>query len=145
MSDLGTIKVKLLREGARLPERATAGSSGFDVYACLQGDIEVGQAPVIIPTGIAMEVPHDVDAQLRPRSGLAKQGVLATFGTLDSDYRGELLITLYAIGPGIRHTVRHGARIAQLVLVRLFAAELVVALELSETGRGAGGHGSTGR
>ena len=140
------IRVKLLRPGAKLPYRATALASGYDVYACLQdGPVTVGQVPVIVPTGLAMEVPPGLDAQFRPRSGLARQGVMATFGTLDADYRGEIMITLYTTAPGIEHVVHHGDRIAQLVVVRLAPVEFEVAEDLSHTARGAGGHGSTGR
>ena len=92
-----------------------------------------------------MEVPWGLDAQFRPRSGLARQGVLATFGTLDADYRGEVLITLYTVAPDITHTVNHGDRIAQLVVGQLSDAGFEEAVTLSETARGAGGHGSTGR
>lgn len=141
-----TIRVKLLRPGAKLPYRATALASGYDVYACLEnGPVTVGQAPVIVPTGLAMEVPPGLDAQFRPRSGLARQGVLATFGTLDADYRGEIMITLYTTAPGIEHVVHDGDRIAQLVVVRLAPVEFDLVDDLSETARGAGGHGSTGR
>ncbi|HNM77684.1 MAG TPA: dUTP diphosphatase [Tepidiformaceae bacterium] len=141
-----TIRVQLLREGARVPARATELASGFDIYACLEdGPITVGQRPVVIPTGIAMEVPWGLDAQFRPRSGLARQGVLATFGTLDADYRGEVMITLYTVAPDITHTVNHGDRIAQLVVGQLADVGFERAVTLSETARGAGGHGSTGR
>lgn len=140
------IRVQLLRPNARLPYRATELASGFDIYACLEdGPLTVGQRPVVIPTGIAMEVPYGLDAQFRPRSGLARQGILATFGTLDADYRGEIMITLYAVAPDITHTVNDGDRIAQLVVARLADVEFETALVLSETRRGAGGHGSTGR
>lgn len=141
-----TIRVQLLRPSAKLPFRATALSSGYDIHACLEdGPVTVGQHPVAIPTGLAMEVPPGLDAQFRPRSGLARQGILSTFGTLDADYRGEVMITLYAVAPGISHTVEHGDRIAQLVVARLVEVEFERALVLSETSRGAGGHGSTGR
>lgn len=141
-----TIRVQVLREGARVPVRATELASGFDIYACLEdGPVTVGQRPVVIPTGIAMEVPWGLDAQFRPRSGLARQGVLATFGTLDADYRGEVLITLYTVAPDIIHTVNHGDRIAQLVVGQLADVGFEQAVTLSETARGAGGHGSTGR
>lgn len=140
------VRVKLLRRGAQLPRRASEGASGYDICAALDGGtVAVGQQPTLVPTGIALEVPPGFDAQLRPRSGLARQGILATFGTLDSDYRGELMITLYAMGPGISHTVRDGDRIAQLVLARLAFPAFVEANELSVTARGSGGHGSTGR
>jgi dUTP pyrophosphatase len=141
-----TIRIKLLRNGARIPQRATEGATGYDVYAALEGDsVEIGQHPTVVPTGIAMEVPPGLDAQLRPRSGLARQGILATFGTLDPDYRGELMITLYSIAPDIRHTVCDGDRIAQLVLAHVVHPILVAAHELSDTARGERGHGSTGR
>ncbi len=141
-----TIRVQILRAGARMPFRATELASGFDIHACLDdGPVTVRQHPVMIPTGLAMEVPPGLDAQFRPRSGLARQGILATFGTLDSDYRGEIMITLYALAPDITHTVQHGDRIAQLVVTRLADVEFEQALVLSETRRGAGGHGSTGR
>lgn len=141
-----TIRVQLLRPGARLPFRATALASGFDIYACLEnGPVEVGQRPVLVPTGLAIEVPPGLDAQFRPRSGLARQGILATFGTLDADYRGEVMITLYSTAPDITHVVHDGDRIAQLVITRLADVEFEQALVLSETVRGAGGHGSTGR
>jgi len=105
----------------------------------------VGQRPVLVPTGLAIEVPPGLDAQFRPRSGLARQGILATFGTLDADYRGEVMITLYSTAPDITHVVHDGDRIAQLVITRLADVEFEQALVLSETVRGAGGHGSTGR
>jgi dUTP pyrophosphatase len=76
---------------------------------------------------------------------LARQGILATFGTLDADYRGEIMITLYSVSPEITHQVEHGDRIAQLVVARLVDVEFEPALVLSETVRGVGGHGSTGR
>lgn len=140
------VRVKLLREGARLPVRATKQSSGFDLHACLGGGVvQVGQVPVVIPTGLAFEVPPGLDAQVRPRSGLAREGVLGTFGTLDADYRGELLVTLYTTSPFVRHEVRHGDRVAQLVITVLADVHLELGTELSETGRGMGGHGSTGR
>ncbi|MEO8539223.1 MAG: dUTP diphosphatase [bacterium] len=141
-----TIRVQLLRPTAKLPFRATEAASGFDIYACLEdGPVVVGQHPVVISTGLAFEVPVGLDAQFRPRSGLARQGILSTFGTLDADYRGEVLITLYSVAPDISHTVQDGDRIAQLVVTRLADVAFEPALVLSETARGAGGHGSTGR
>ena len=138
--------MRLLREGARLPRRASAGASGYDLHACLpDGPVTVGNAPVLVPTGLALAVPPGLDAQVRPRSGLAARGVLATLGTLDADYRGELFVTLHAVAPGIRHTVGHGDRIAQLVVARLAPVDFVPRETLPPTARGAGGHGSTGR
>ncbi len=96
-----TVRVNLVRPGARIPARATEFASGFDIHACIDRPVVVGQHPVMIPTGIVLEVPWGLDAQFRPRSGLARQGVLATFGTLDADYRGEIMITLYTMAPDI--------------------------------------------
>lgn len=141
-----TVRVKLLRPGARLPHRATEASTGYDIHAALDGSsVTIGQRPTLVPTGIALEVPPGFDAQLRPRSGLARKGILATFGTLDADYRGELMITLYSVAPDITHVVHDGDRIAQLVIGRLAWPVFLEAEELSVTARGEGGHGSTGR
>jgi dUTP pyrophosphatase len=141
-----TVRVQRLRPGARLPLQATEAASGFDVYACLEGrSVRLSQMPALIPTGLAFEVPVGLDAQLRPRSGLARQGVLSTFGTLDADYRGELMIALYTTSPAVEYTVRDGDRIAQLVIGRLAEVEFEEAESLGETARGERGHGSTGR
>jgi dUTP pyrophosphatase len=141
-----TVRVKVLRAGAKVPERATDGASGFDISACLDGrSVQVGQLPTLIPTGLAFEVPPGLDAQLRPRSGLARQGVLSTFGTLDADYRGELMIALYTTSPSVEYTVHDGDRVAQMVITQLADVAFREAEELGETARGGGGHGSTGR
>ena len=139
------IAVKLLRPGARMPERATDGATGFDLYACVEGELEVGQEPVRVPTGIAIETPDGLDVQIRPRSGLSAQGVMATLGTIDADYRGELLVTMYVLPYRGPHVVRNGDRIGQLVVSRVADVTLLAAEELSATARDTGGHGSTGR
>ncbi|HEX6030947.1 MAG TPA: dUTP diphosphatase [Tepidiformaceae bacterium] len=144
MSDV-TIRVKLLHPNAKLPLRATEHASGADLYACLDEPVVLTQRPKLVGTGLAMEVPPGFDAQIRPRSGLARQGVLSTFGTLDADYRGELMVAMYTTAPDVTYVVHDGDRIAQLVISRLVAADFEGAAELSATGRGAGGHGSTGR
>jgi len=141
-----TVHVRLLRPGAKMPFRASAAASGYDLYACIEGPpIVVGQHPVLIPTGVAMAVPEGLDAQVRPRSGLARQGILCTYGTLDADYRGELMVTLYALAPEIEHAIHDGDRIAQLVIARLADVAFEEAEVLDVTARGEGGHGSTGR
>jgi dUTP pyrophosphatase len=141
-----TVQVRLLRPGAKMPFRASAAASGYDLYACIEGPpVVVGQQPVLVPTGVAMAVPEGLDAQIRPRSGLARKGILCTFGTLDADYRGELMVTLYAMAPDIDHAVHNGDRIAQLVITRLADVVFEEADMLSLTARGDGGHGSTGR
>lgn len=138
------VAVRLLRYGARLPYRASEMATGWDLFACIDEDIRLSQQPALIGTGIALAVPPGWDAQIRPRSGLARHGVMATFGTLDADYRGELMVTLYASAPTVEHTVRNGDRIAQLVFARVAQPSFEVVDELDETARGAGGHGSTG-
>jgi dUTP pyrophosphatase len=141
-----TLRVQLLRPGARLPQRATPGASGLDLFACIEvpDGVRLGRDPVRVPTGIAIEVPPGYDAQVRPRSGLSAQGVGVTFGTIDTDYRGEVLVTMYVFGSQESYTVRHGDRIAQLVIARLADLPVVEAQTLSPTERGQGGHGSTG-
>ncbi|MBI4235811.1 MAG: dUTP diphosphatase [Chloroflexi bacterium] len=139
------LRVRLLRPGARLPQRATAGATGLDLCACPTGEsVEVGPDPVLVPTGIAIEVPGGYDAQVRPRSGLARRGVMVVLGTIDADYRGEVLVTMFTVGGRALHRVRRGDRIAQLVVAPLAPVALVAVEELSPTERGAGGHGSTG-
>ena len=143
-----TLKVKRLRPGARLPQRATPGAAGLDLYACLDsasGAMDVGHDPVKVPTGIAIEIPPGYEGQIRPRSGLSAQGVGVTFGTIDSDYRGEVLVTMYMFASRSSHTIRHGDRIAQLVIAPVAQLEVEEAQDLSPTERGPGGHGSTGR
>lgn len=140
-----TVRVKLLREGARVPERATPGATGYDLYACLDAPLEVGVEPVKVPAGVAIEAPVGVDVQIRPRSGLSAKGVMAMLGTIDADYRGELLVTMYVLPHRGPHTVENGDRIAQLVIGRVAEVSLEAAEELGETAREAGGHGSTGR
>ncbi len=140
-----TIRVKALRPGAHIPEKATEGATGFDLYACVEGELEVGQAPVRVPTGIAIETPAGLDMQIRPRSGLSAQGVMATLGTIDADYRGELLVTMFVLPYREPHVVHNGDRIAQLVVSRAAEVRLEAAEELRATARDTGGHGSTGR
>jgi dUTP pyrophosphatase len=141
------IKVKLLREGSRMPERATAGSSGIDLYACVgeTGYLELNQDVTLVPTGLVIEAPQGYDLQIRPRSGLARRGVDVILGTLDSDYRGEVFVSMRTFGSLQSYRIQDGDRIAQVVVSRVESPVLVQVEELSESSRGAGGHGSTGR
>jgi dUTP pyrophosphatase len=142
---LPALKVKLLRPGAQLPSRATAGASGLDVYACLDADVELGPDVTLVPTGIAVEVPYGYEVQVRPRSGLARRGVTAVFGTVDSDYRGEVFVNLHTIGTLKSYRIQHGDRIAQLVVSRVEMLPAVEVDEVADSERGEGGFGSTGR
>jgi dUTP pyrophosphatase len=140
------LKVKKIHPDARLPQRATPGSTGLDLFACISGDgtVVLGTRPSLIGTGIAIEVPRGYDVQIRPRSGLSSKGVGVTFGTVDSDYRGEIKVTMYLLSPDSTFEVKHGERIAQMVIGSIVDLPPVEVEELTSTERGAGGHGSTG-
>jgi dUTP pyrophosphatase len=146
MAEPVVLNVQRLHPRATLPSRATEGSSGFDLYACLpDGDVVLGPDPVRVPTGVAIEFPAGYDVQVRPRSGLSLKGIGCAFGTIDSDYRGEVLVTLWVFGSRKEYTLHHGDRIAQLVIARLAEVSLIEVAELAPSERGGGGHGSTGR
>ncbi|MGE3960700.1 MAG: dUTP diphosphatase [Dehalococcoidia bacterium] len=138
------IQFRRLAPRARIPARQTALASGFDLHACLDQPVEVGTMPVRIPCGVAIAAPADADVQIRPRSGLSAKGVMATLGTIDADYRGELMVTLYCLPGAAPFTVNDGDRVAQLVVSRLAPVEWSEVADLGSTERGAGGHGSTG-
>ena len=139
------LKVKLLREGAQMPKRATPGSSGLDLHACLDAPVDLTQDVTLVPTGIATEVPPGYDLQIRPRSGLGRRGVDIIFGTVDSDYRGEIFVNMRAFGSTKTFRIEHGDRIAQLVIARVEDMPVVQVDEITESERGVGGYGSTGR
>jgi len=139
------VLVKKLRPGARLPTRGSATATGFDLHACLDEPLLLGRAPQAVPTGIAIEAPPGYDVQVRPRSGLSMAGVGVAFGTIDADYRGELLVTMWVFGDRAAYEVEPGERIAQLVIGRVAEVQLVEASELGATARGDSRHGSTGR
>ncbi len=116
----------------------------FELHACLDAPIEIGTLPVRVPCGIAFAAPEGADVQVRPRSGLSARGVLAILGTVDADYRGELMVTLYRLPGAEPLTVRDGDRIAQLVVSRAATLDWREVEQLDDTARGSGGHGSTG-
>lgn len=143
------IEVKTLPhfDGLPLPQHQTEGASGIDLLAACQEPITIQPGDrVLVPTGIVISLPQGLEAQIRPRSGLAiKHGItlLNTPGTIDSDYRGEVQIIL------INHakeafTVTRGMRIAQMVLAEVVKAKLEAVDNLDGTRRGAGGFGHTG-
>jgi dUTP pyrophosphatase len=130
-----------------LPHYATAGAAGLDLLAAIDSEIDLlpGQRAAI-PCGIALELPQGVEAQVRPRSGLALNHgvtVLNAPGTIDSDYRGEIKAILINHGDAPFRILR-GTKIAQMVIARHEQAEIVESESLSESARGAGGFGSTG-
>ena len=129
------------------PRYMTDGSSGMDIYAAL--DHLVTMVPgdvVLIPTGFAIAIPPGFEAQIRPRSGLVvKHGISVanTPGTIDADYRGEVMVALVNLGK-MPYIVRRGDRIAQMVIQRVYRMELEEVDYLEETVRGIGGFGHTG-
>lgn len=130
-----------------LPKYKTEGSAGMDLMACIDENIILKPLErKLIKTGIAIALPNNYEAQVRPRSGLAlKNGisVLNTPGTIDADYRGEIGVILINLS-NEDFVVERGMRIAQLVISPIVQAELVEVEELDETLRGQGGFGSTG-
>lgn len=142
------IRVKKLRDSAVLPTYGSAEAAGADLYACIEKP--VGIAPgqtAFIPTGLAMELPKNCAGLICARSGLAcKKGLAPAnkVGVIDSDYRGEFIVALHNHGD-IEQTVVPGDRIAQLLIVPVFTPAYQECAELDDTGRGAGGFGSTGK
>ncbi len=135
-----------------LPVYETAGAAGMDLRASLHpgeranGIKLASLSRVLVPTGLSMAIPPGFEGQVRPRSGLAaRHGItqLNTPGTVDSDYRGEVMVLLINLGAET-FIVRHGERIAQMVIASMVQANLVQADALPPTARGAGGFGSTG-
>lgn len=147
MSDQPTILFQQLAhaEGLPLPQYATPGAAGLDIASAVGMAIPPGEW-AIIPTGVQIELPHGCEAQVRPRSGLAARNgvtVLNSPGTIDSDYRGEIMVILINHGKGW-FQVSKGDRIAQLVIAPVSRVQVQVSEHLSTTERGSGGFGSTG-
>jgi len=147
-ASMENIQVLKLHPLARIPERATAQSTGFDLYACIESPIELKSSPQLISVGIALSVPFGIDAQIRPRSGLTLKGIISGYGTIDADYRGELFVTMYLLNDDSSYVVNSGDRIAQLVFNSVPVVDVEVVNspdDLDSTDRSSGGHGSTGR
>ena len=142
------IKVRKLREGAQLPTYGTAFSAGADLYACLDEPVVVEPGKTAwIPVGFAMEVPKGCAGLVYARSGLAcKKGLAPAnkVGVIDSDYRGPVTVVLYNHG-NEPQTIAHGERIAQMVITPVLTPAYEAVDDLSDTGRGQGGFGSTGK
>lgn len=130
-----------------LPNYATIGSSGIDIYANVNDTITLNCLErALIPTGLFLEIPIGYEAQIRPRSGLAiKQGItcLNTPGTIDSDYRGEIKVILINLS-NEAVSINNGDRIAQMVFQKIETVAFNEVIEINETKRGLGGFGSTG-
>ncbi|MDN4616499.1 dUTP diphosphatase [Paenibacillus sp. PsM32] len=134
-------------EGLELPRKMSELASGFDLYAAVTEPmvLEPGKR-ALVPTGLALAMPAGLEAQIRPRSGLAyKHGItcLNTPGTIDADYRGEIKVLLINLGEE-PFAIARGERIAQMVFQIVPEVDLIEVQQLSETVRGAGGFGHTG-
>ena len=142
------IPVKKLKNNAIIPTYGSPEAAGADLYACLDAPVQIHPGKtVFVPTGIAMEIPRGYAGLAYARSGLACKQDLAPankVGVIDSDYRGEFMIALHNHGSEAR-TVSHGDRIAQLVITPVYTPGFREVEELSDTLRGAGGFGSTGK
>ena len=142
------VLVKRLNSKVKLPEYKTSGSSGMDLMASIDSPIKIAPNTLeLIPTGLSIAIPEDLEIQIRPRSGLAAKsniGVLNTPGTIDSDYRGELKIILFNHG-NKDFIVNNNDRVAQMVLMPILKMELKEVDQLPESIRGSDGFGSTGK
>ena len=141
------ILIKRLSKNVPLPKYETDGSSGMDLSANIEKNVDIKPGKsAIIPTGLAVSIPKNFEIQIRPRSGLAAKNqlsILNTPGTIDSDYRGELKVILINLGDKT-FKVENGSRVAQMVLCPIIKASLKEVETLEETKRGIGGFGSTG-
>lgn len=130
-----------------LPEYATDGSSGLDLRAAVENELIIANGKVgVIPTNLRVEIPAGYEIQVRPRSGLAVKngiGVLNSPGTIDSDYRGEIKVILFNFG-NENFIIKRGDRIAQMVVSKVYRANLILTDDLNSSDRGEGGFGHTG-
>ena len=142
------VLVKKLNTKVQLPSYKTKGSSGMDLNAFIANPIKIlPNTSALIPSGLSVAIPEDLEIQIRPRSGLAAKSnisVLNTPGTIDSDYRGELKVILFNHG-NKDFTVQNNDRIAQMILTPILKIDFEEVDELPNTIRGAGGFGSTGK
>lgn len=149
MSSALNVNIKLMREGAKLPSYATDGAAACDLIACIDEPIVIERfSHVSIPTGIAISPGRsDVVALVFSRSGMGcKHGISLSnsVGVIDSDYRGEIKVSLFNGGPD-SYTVNPGDRVAQLMFVPVYSAKFAEVASLDDTDRGDGGFGSTGK
>lgn len=141
-----TLKIKLVHKDAKMPYRANEGDAGLDIFSIEEMIIPTGES-AMIRTGIQMELPKGTEAQIRPRSGLAAKHavtVLNSPGTIDEGYRGELKVILINHGKE-SFTVEKEMRIAQMVIAPVFKVNVEQTGNLSDSERGEGGFGSSGK
>lgn len=143
------LKIKKVRENAKVPFRATSGSAGLDLCAAIEEPVTLkGGATAVIPTGIAIALPsNEYGAFIFPRSGLAVKhgiGLLNSVGVVDSDYRGEIMVgVINQISE--EYVIQPGERVAQMVIMPVSMMPVEEVSELDDTERGVGGFGSTGK
>lgn len=150
---MGKVTIGIMRlphgQGLELPAYQSAGAAGMDLVAAVPEDAPMklpSGARKLVPTGLVLQIPEGYEVQVRPRSGLAiRHGItlLNSPGTIDSDYRGEVMVMLINLGAE-PVTIERGERIAQIIVTPVVQATLVEVKTVSETERGAGGFGSTG-
>jgi dUTP pyrophosphatase len=151
MMEVPTIRITRLRQDSDadipLPQYMTPQAAGLDVCAAVQNDLVLEPGAItLIPTGFSIAIPEGFEAQIRPRSGLAVKhgiGLINSPGTIDADYRGEVMIAVINLGRK-SYTFHRGDRIAQMVINRVFKATFKVVEKLDETDRNTGGFGHTG-
>lgn len=145
---MSTIRVKKLKENAILPTYGSSGAAGADLYACLEEAVTILPGETAwIPTGIALEVPAGCAGLVYARSSLGVKRGLAPankVGVIDSDYRGEIRVVLLNHGKEPQ-TILSGERVAQFIITPVLTPAYEEVLELSDTSRGTGGFGSTGK
>lgn len=142
------LKIKRLSHNKILPEYKTEGAAGMDLCAAIDEPVELKPLErKLIPTGLKIELEHGYEAQIRPRSGLSiKHGItlINCVGTIDEDYRGEVCVGIVNVSNDT-YTIQPDERIAQMIIAKVEQAKLEVVTELSDTERGEGGFGSTGK
>ncbi len=142
------LKIERLNNNKVLPEYKTQGAAGMDLCAAISEPIILKPLErKLIPTGLKIELEHGYEAQIRPRSGLSiKHGItlINCVGTIDEDYRGEVCVPVVNIS-NEEYTIEPDERIAQMIIAKVEQAQIEVVTELTQTQRGEGGFGSTGK
>lgn len=142
------LKIERLPHNKVLPEYKTEGAAGMDLCAAISEPVTLKPLErTLIPTGLKIELEHGYEAQIRPRSGMSiKHGItlINCVGTIDEDYRGEVCVAVVNVS-NEEYTIQPQERIAQMVIAKYEQAKIEVVTELSDTVRGAGGFGSTGK
>lgn len=141
------ILIQKIHPDVNLPELKTEGSAGYDLFSyCPSGLVLMPMEPSFISTGIKLSIPDGYDVEIRPRSGLSNKHLILipnSPGTIDSDYRGEIMVGVLNLGK-LPFRVEHKMRIAQLIIRKTYHADFDLVEELDSTERGVGGFGSTG-